>query len=648
MNVKLALKLYPNKRGKAEPIDTLSSPRRVDNVLHDAWASWEGLRSFRDQAERNEMYTFGNQLGDKVKVDGKVMTEEQAIIKNHQTPLRFNLISGILKSIVGIFSSSKTEPVCYTRNKDSQGKGDVMTNTMQYNHQLNQMWELDRAQLKSLLCTGVGMYRVTFGLKHQIEDVWTESVDYKDMFFDNHIKDPRHWDCHLIGQIHDMGLYDVMAAFGRGDRDRYQRIKSLYSYISEMTVSDIENLNGEYAKNISFFTPTDETRCRVIEVWRKESKERLLVHDRLNGELNLVELSDEQNIIDENMRRTDEWMAAGVAPEDIQSKLMTYENTIDNYWYYYFLTPTGDVLDEGESPYWHKSHPYSFKIAPFYNGRVYPFIGDFLDSNRILNRTIMMQDLVMKHAAKGVLMFPEECKPDDMSMDDIAEEWAAYDGVIYYSPKPGVPAPQQILVNTTQTGNFEMVSLMLKMIQDTSGIQGALQGQAPKAGTPASLYMQQVQNSQTVLTDIFESFKMLRENRDKKIMRLIQQFYDTERYMNLGGREGKEIVYNPKDIRYAELEMNIEESASTPLARMINSEFLMNLLNGQMITLEEMLKVGQFPFTDKLLEILKQRNQNPSNPQEGTVPPELLQQIQQMQQQQGTGSMPDPQSNMVQ
>ena len=27
------------------------------------------------------------------------------------------------------------------------------------------------------------------------------------------MKDPRHWDCHMVGEIHDLGLYDVMAQF---------------------------------------------------------------------------------------------------------------------------------------------------------------------------------------------------------------------------------------------------------------------------------------------------------------------------------------------------------------------------------------------------------------------------------------------------
>lgn len=31
---------------------------------------------------------------------------------------------------------------------------------------------------------------------------------------------------------------------------------------------------------------------------------------------------------------------------------------VDDYWYFYYLSPFGDILREGETPYEHGSHPY--------------------------------------------------------------------------------------------------------------------------------------------------------------------------------------------------------------------------------------------------------------------------------------------------
>ena len=57
--------------------------------------------------------------------------------------------------------------------------------------------------------------------------------------------------------------------------------------------------------------------------------------------------------------------------------------------------------------------------------------------------------------------------------------------LIYYKPNTNKEVPQQIIANTSQTGAYDMLNLQLKLLEDISGVQGALQGQAPKAGTPA-------------------------------------------------------------------------------------------------------------------------------------------------------------------
>jgi hypothetical protein len=572
------------------------------------------------------MYTFGNQWGDRIIDDGKSITEEQLIKNQGNIPLKNNLIRGTIKSVVGIFSSAQTEPVCYARDRDQQNKGEIMSNTLQYNYQLNKLWGLDRLQLMYFMCTGLVNFKSGWGLREGKQDVFTDTPNYNDFFFDNHMKDSRHWDCHLVGEIHELSLNSVMAKFSDGSKEQALKIKSLYNVTETQTIQFLENLTRDYKRHTNFFIPKDYTMCRVIEIWRKESKERYLVKDRLKGELYKVEIEQEKELILENKKRVAEQSSMGVAQENM--KLIEYEWILDEYWYYYFLTPTGDVLKEGETPYWHESHPYSFKIYPFYNGRVYPFVSDYIDQQRHINRIIMMQDLISKTSAKGVLMFPEECKPDNLSMDDISEAWAQHDGMIYYKSSPTREVPHQIINNSTDPGLLNMLNIQLKMFQDVSGIQGALQGQQPTAGTPASLFMQQTQNAQTALIDLFESFKEARETRDYKNMKLIQQYYTEDKWINLGGRSSKEIIYKPSEIRNAEMDLSIEESTSTPVYRMIMNDFLMNLMNQQQITLDELLEVGAFPFAEKLRQIISSRKDNAQQAGAGQmIPADMQEQI---------------------
>ena len=646
-NPRLAAKLYPNKK-EQKKIDTVKDNGafgKNDDVLLDAYTAWVGLQSFRDMAERNKVYTFVDQWADKVKTKCGWITERQNILNQGNIPLQNNRIRGIVRSVSGVFQSSQTEPVCVSRDRDEQSKGEMMSATIQYVYQHNKLWGLDGSCFTDFLVTGVGAFKSIYGWRNGKMDVWTDKVNHNRIFFDNHMIDPRHWDCHLIGEIHDVGLYDVMAQFSDGDREKAERIRNIYNYADpNRTITYAENLiHGKGQKFMNFFSPKDQTRCRVIEVWKKESKERYLCHDTLNSEYYKIEISELPQVLQENQKRMQEQIAEGLSPEDM--KLIDYSWFIDNYWYFYYLSPQGDVLKEGETPFWHDSHPYSFKIYPFFDGQVFPFVADFIDQNRYINRLITMQDFVTRSSAKGVLAIDENSIPDDWTIQDYADEWASYNGVILYTSKKGAAKlPQQIVSNSTQLGLTDMLQIQLKLLEDISGVQGALQGQAPKAGTPAALYLQQTQNSATSLTELFESFRELREERDTKNMKLIQQFFTEPRYININGSNARPetMLYDPNTVRNAEFDLSITESTSTPAYRLVMNDFLMQLFGAQQITLEELLQNGAFPFADKLLQSIQARKdeaeaaqaammqgQPAAGMQQGMVPEDVQQQISQ-------------------
>jgi len=609
-NPKIAARYFPKKARIDTVQNRTSRYGKNDFVLIDAYNAWAGLDDFRRKARRNKMYTFEDQWGDHIKVGCTTMTERQSIIKQGNIPLQNNRIRGIVRSVSGVFQTQQTEPVCVSRERDEQGKGELMSIALQYVYQLNKLWGIDSLNFNYFLITGLAAFKSTYGWINNKMDVWTHLINHNNIFFDNHINDPRHWDCHLIGEIHDVGLYDVMDQFSAGNPQRAEEIRRIYSYCdTETTINYANNLTLDIKRDLNFFIPTDTARCRVIEVWKKESKERILVHDSMTGDFYKAEIEEKQALDIENQTRFVEQSAAGVAPEDM--KLIQYKWFIDNYWYYYFLSPMGDVLQEGETPFWHESHPYSFKIYPFYDNQVYPFVSDFIDQQRYINRLIMLQDFVTRSSAKGVLAIDESSIPDGYTIKDIAEEWAVFNGVILYTTKknPNAKLPAQIVSSSNQLGIHDMLSIQLKLLEDISGVQGALQGKAPAAGTPASLYMQQVQNSTTSLTELFEAYRELREERDYKNMKLIQQFYTEPRYINITGKSStpNSFLYDPNKVRNAEFDLSITESTATPAYRLIMNDFLMQIFNAGQITLSELLENGAFPFADKLLQSINSR-----------------------------------------
>ena len=334
---------------------------------------------------------------------------------------------------------------------------------------------------------------------------------------------------------------------------------------------------------------------------RKESKERYLCHDWATGELYKVELKEyKKEVEDENKRRVSEAKSFGIDAEDVA--LIDAERFVDRYWYVRYLTPFGETLREMESPYAHGSHPYTLSLYPNYDGEVHSFVEDILDQQRYINRLITMYDFIMGASAKGALMIPEDSIPDDMTVDDISDEWVRYNGVIVYKAKPGVAPPQQVSSNSTNIGAMEMLQLQMQLMTEISGVSGALQGKQAKSGTASSLYAQESQNSANNLVDILTTFNSFRERRDMKMLQVDLQFYDHPRYINIVGRDYSEEAkhYDPKKVRNVSFSLRISEALVTPAYRQIANDILLQLFQSQQITLEQMLDCGAFPFADKL------------------------------------------------
>lgn len=638
-NIQLAKKLFP----KEAVIDTVRDAKRYGgeriDVIHDAFSAWHSLDPLRQNEIRNERFVFGDQWGDKIRKDREVMTERQNIINQGNTPLQNNRIRKIVRTVVGQFQNNQTEPVCIARERDEQEKGEMMSNAIQYVYQTNKLWNLDGLALYSLLISGFSINRSEWGRREDKWDVWTDLVNLERFFIDNNTKDPRGFDCNLVGMLHDMSLNDVLAKFATSPDDR-DRIFEYYgnlenkSYFDEFT----SRFTTERSE-LNFFIPENNS-CRVIEVWRKESKERIEYWDTMTGDYHKAELSYIDAIKRENERRREEQSAEGVAPEDM--RLIKYRWFVDNYWYFYFLTPTGQVLKEGETPFWHKSHPFTFKMYPAYNGKVYPFVADFIDQQKYINRYIMLYDFIIRNSAKGVLVAPRELL-DEYTQEMIRDEWTRVDGIILYNSNALKNMPnakiEQIKNASIPVGITEMIAMQTQMLEEVSGVSGALMGHEPKSGTPSSLYLQQSQNSSTTLTEIFEAFREFRESRDMKSLKLIQQYYTSERHINISGAntKSKSIIYTPQLVRDTEFDLTITESTSTASYRQIINDMLLQFWQAGAINLKQMLENGAFPFADKLLQSIETENQQMQeamNSQQGAgmqalpqIDPEIAKQV---------------------
>lgn len=623
------------KRNELSEIDTVASAkryggRRAFDILMEAQYYWNQMEDFRKDRERNKRYTYGFQWDDMICVDGKSMTEEEYIKSQGNVPLKNNLIRRLVRSVLGVYRSQSKEPTCTARDRDEQKLGETMSTILQCNMQLNRMPDVYARSMEEFLISGFIVHRKSYGWRNGKEDCWTDYVQPNNFFIDNNMRDFRGWDVSVLGEVHDISFGQLCEQFASSPQE-YRELRDIYKWAArkDYIATYAERFGYSRLENYDFLFTSEPGRCRVIEIWRKEQKPRYRCHDYQNGDIFKIDEEDyAQVVLAENEERMRMAKEVGMPEEEVP--LIKAIWFVDDYWYFYYLSPFGDILREGETPYEHGSHPYVFKAYPFIDGEIHSFVADVIDQQRYTNRLITLYDWIMRASAKGVLMMPEDSLPDGVSIDDIAESWTEFNGVIVYRPSKSGKIPEQVANNSTNIGIAELLNIQLKFFEDISGVTGALQGKPGYSGESASHYNQQTENATKSLLDPLECFSCFVVDGAYKDVKNMQQFYDTKRVFNIAGRSGAQIEYDPKKIRDVEFDLSITESTSTPAYRHLANDMLMQLYQSQAISVEQLLEHGDFPFADELLQSIKSQKEQLA---QGRVPdglsPQLLQQAQQ-------------------
>lgn len=576
------------------------------DIINEAQNYWYRMTSFRRKRLRCKNYTYGKQWGDVVCINGEMMTEEEYITRQGRTPLTNNLIRRLTTQIIGVYRNQSKEPICTARDREEQRLGETMTVLLQYNMQVNSMTELLARSLEEFLISGLIVHSKRFRVRDGKADCWTEYVNPNNIIIDTNMKDFRAWDLSFIGEIHDLSRDELIAQFAHTPED-LDTLTNIYALQNDQRQFSawLADEFGERAKiDPSFFAPLVSGVYRVFEIWRKESKPRYRVFDPLKGEVYKIEEADYAIMVEaENLRRIEEATLMGYELSD--TPLLRSKWFIDTVWWYYYITPFGDILREGESPYEHKSYPYVIKPYPFIDGEIHSLTANILDQQRYINRLIILYDWVISSSAKGVLMFPEEALPSGMSLEDIADEWSRFNGVITIKAKAGVPLPQQISNNSTNIGINELLAMQMRLFDDISGVHGALQGKPGNSGISAALYAQQVQQSSTNLIDVLDSFSSFIVEGAKKDVKNIQQYYNADRIRYIAGRKAKLINSHPEEVKDIDFDLSISEGTNTPVFRQLANDFLMQIWGAGQITLEQLLEHGDFPFADDLLQSVR-------------------------------------------
>jgi hypothetical protein len=238
-------------------------------------------------------------------------------------------------------------------------------------------------------------------------------------------------------------------------------------------------------------------------------------------------------------------------------------------------------------------------------------VEDLIDQQKMINRNMILFDFINGASAKGVLLVPEESIADDFTLEDIAEEWTKFNGVIKIKAKAGAQIPHQIITSSVHPGLEEMIQMQLKFMQDIGGVQDASMGKNIGASTPASLYAQQTQNANLNNLDYVSTFNNFIQKRDLRLVQIIQQYYTQKQFINPSGtsfsKEAK--YYDPEKVRNIEFECSIGSSNDTPAFRALVDNTLLQLLQMQQIDIDTYLENSSVPYADKILEGVRKYRQ---------------------------------------
>lgn len=464
----------------------------------------DGLRRFRDDRERCKRFTYGDQWIDRIIDNGVSISEEEYIASQGNIPLKNNLIRRLVRNVLGVCRNRWQLPRCVARDAAERSAADTMNILLDCNAAANRLEEMYARTMEEFLISGMAVHKKWYGMRGGRSDCWTDQVSPSRFFFDGSSRDFRGSDVSLVGEVHEMRLEDVCATFAA-------------------TPVEADTLCGLYGTS----SAGDEGRmiCTVYEVWERRRPMRLHCHDRRSGIWYKAGREEEADIESENKRR----LSAGC------DALVETRWVVDEEWRYTFMTPAGHVLRRGTSPYAHGSHPYVFKAYPFIDGEIHSFVSDIIDQQKLTNRLISMYDWILRASAKGVLLFPEGSLPDGCDINEVADEWGRFNGVIVYRPRAGVPVPQQVSSKSADIGITELLEIQMKMMEDISGVNGALQGRLDSNSMSGTLYNQQTRNSLTALADLLKSFDDFMLQAASVDASNIRQYYSRRRIEAIAG-----------------------------------------------------------------------------------------------------------------
>lgn len=594
------------------------SPQQLLSTLETQYHSEQ---NFRDRRNRNIEFIRGRHFNEMI-YDSEIqrnVTQFQYLKRRNMPMLTYNVISKLVRSLVGQFREINTGNVVKCESKNVRGAeiAHVLTNCLDRTKKASEARSKDALNCKEMLASGRPVFKVKWGSKNNMgkPDVTFRNVSSANFVVNPGVVDYELDNLHRTLEIHDTSLNDIIMSFANGNYERgidiQDSYRSYYGTEASRTSTGNQSYDGSSFRNASFNNQgVGGSSYRYFETWCKVSDYEAKTYDPLDG-IGVTSVHKwrnprdvEKEIEEENLRR-ESYLEGGTLDDDFK---IQYSAEFVSRWYVTYLTPWGMVLDVRESPYKSGLPPYVFQ-APDLNGEIYGIVEEVLDAQLSLDRQIRQADAIVSNAAKGVWLVPDTAIPDEYLPSEYITKLTQTDGGVVYKVKDGYEdlMPKQIYSQSSNvSGNVQqLIQLYSNLVDEISGNYGAAQGRGDSGGKTATGYALESQNAGLNVRDIMENYLNVLKNRDELMLRFIIEGYTKQDYLRITGEE-----LDPRELIGFEFSVDQSKGTNSPAHRLALEQELLQLVYSQIIPFEVFLDISNNPVMIQAKQKLDEFNKD--------------------------------------
>lgn len=593
------------------------------------WLShyYDNMSELRKKWKRAQDFVMGRQLEEKIDWNGRKITIREYMELQGMPILEYDVISDKLISLVGLVRQQRATASCTAVDPNEEDYISFFNEYLRQNDNNNNRQEMDARLFYEFCVYGfIGMSTV-WDRRDGREGIFNDKVDIYKLAVPPFFK-PDLSDIEIFGIGHDLTWREILAKFTDGSDGQAQQLNEIYL----QTQSHYSPEQGYQATGEAQLTGLEDFlhssiqgKYRVIEVWTKESRQSLWVHDWDKGDAGFMPMNVKAELDAENesRKRANVMMDENGLPildengeemyyvDPDELNLIEYEPQMETFWYRRYITPNGYLLDARESPYFVlrdgyrcSIQPYSFLAYPCLQGEVKSFIMRMENNQRTLNHYMMMINFVVANGAKGTLLVDDASVSDKVSPEENRRNYNKTNGEYHWDSSKGGEKPEVLMNKSMPAGVEFMINFAKTMAAEGSGVQGALQG--VHRNTSGKQYQLERESASTSVTDFVESFNCFKLREAKLKTYLIQEFCNEHDSVKLVGDDYR-TYFNPETMRDMDLDVAMDLDSYSATIRDQIVDLLWQLKKDGDIDAYTMLTNGKFPGTYRIRKYLKEK-----------------------------------------